>query len=116
VSTAGSISNSDIFAGVLAGVITLPANASQFADTTSTIKRLTVTSRKPGVFANTLIAAPVIGNVQLGRITVSNNGTPFGIVGTTIRSVRGIGTAAIKLTNAALLASAFSDNDLIIHL
>jgi len=114
--TAGTISNSDIFAGVLAGLTTLPVDSSEFTNTGSTIARLSVTSHKAAAFASTLIAAPIIGKVQLGAVTVANNGVPFGVAGNSIASVSGKGTKPIKLTQATLIGSPFSDTDLQIHL
>jgi hypothetical protein len=114
--TAGTISNSDIFAGVLDNVTTLPATTSQFADSGSTIKRLTVTRRTAGAFANSLIAAPIVGNVQLGSVMLTNGGTLFGVAGASISSVRGRGYLPIKLTGTELMTSPFSTMDLVIRL
>jgi hypothetical protein len=114
--TVGTISNTDILAGVSPGVLTLPTSSTQFTDTGSTISRFTVTSRRPAAFSNTIIAAPIVGIVQLGSALVANSGTTFGIAGTSINSVRGKGTNAIKQTEASLSVSPFSDMDLLIHL
>ena len=114
--TAGKITNSDIFASTLDTVTTLPTDSSAFADSSSTIFKVAVTSHAAGAFANSLIAAPIIGNVSLSTITVLNNGTTFGVAANSIKSVTGKGTRAIKQTQATLAASPFSDFDLSIAL
>ncbi len=114
--TARTMSDSTIFAGVLGSVSTLPTAASQFINTTSAVKKVSVSSTALDAFSNTLISAPVLGNLSLESITVLNGGTPFGAAGTSIASVRAKTFHAIKLTNANLVPGPFSEGDFVIRL
>jgi hypothetical protein len=114
--TAGTMFDSDIFAGVLSSVTTLPTATSAFADASSTIKSVAVASHALGAYAGSIIAAPVVGNVQLGSVNPSNGGNPFGVAGSSIHLVQARVPKATKLTDASLTTRPFSDTDLEIRL
>lgn len=113
---AGAMNGSNVFAGVNDTVTTLPASATDFANTTSTIKLLAVGSRAANAFSSTRIAAPVVGNVALGAINTSNGGTTFGVAGNSITSVVARSAQIIRKTNTSLSGSPFSEDDLAIRL
>jgi subtilisin family serine protease len=72
---AGSVQGSEIFAGVQAGLLTLPAAVSDFSNQNAIIKSVNV----KGAFSGSQIAAWNVTNVMLRNVTTSNGGTPFGI-------------------------------------
>jgi Calx-beta domain len=110
------MTNDTIFAGVDDSVTTLPDSAAQFVNSTSTIKRVIITSGVLGAFSNTLVAAPIITAAQTNSVSVANNGASFGFAGDIIRSVKGRGDQAINQTQAKLMTSPFSDLDFEIRL
>ena len=86
--SAGSITNSKIYAGVgtLAAGQNLPATLSNFAAAAT----ITAVKIGRGGFANSDVAAETLGNLSLGTIQTSNNGTTFGVAGHSLRSVTGV--------------------------
>jgi subtilisin family serine protease len=73
--TAGSVSSSDIFAGISSTVSTLPAAIPDFANQGAVINTVTVRSS----FSSTLISAWTINNIKLNGLQTANNGVPFGL-------------------------------------
>lgn len=86
--SAGSITNSKIYAGVgtLAAGQNLPAALSGFAAPAA----ITAVKVGRGGFANSDVAAETLGNLSLGTIQTSNNGTAFGVAGHSLRSLTGV--------------------------
>jgi len=86
--TAGSITNSKIYAGVgtLPAGQNLPASLSDFAAAAA------ISSVKVGRggFANADIAAQTLGNLSLGTIQTSNSGAALGVAGHSLRSLTGV--------------------------
>ena len=95
--SAGSTVNSEIFAGVQTNVTTLPAAPTDFANTASVFKSLTVR----GAFSNTMIAGWTMTNVTLNDVQTNNGGKPFGITANSIKHVKSTapGAKTIVLTN-----------------
>jgi hypothetical protein len=113
---AGMLQDSNVFAAVVPGTSTLPGSNTQFTNTTSTIKTLVIARPVTAAFSNSLIAAPVLINVNFGVADVFNSGTVFGISGITVHSVRGRGSLPVNQTGTTLATSPFSDGDLEIRL
>lgn len=85
--SAGRIVNSRIFAGIHAGVTSLPASAADFINQNAAIKSLTVKGIKndPAAgFVNSLIAAATVGTVSLKTVQTDNSQTPFGVATDTL--------------------------------
>jgi hypothetical protein len=80
---AAGFSDSELFAGVVAGTSTLPTATTDFAGN-ATIGA--VRSRGKTPFANTLIAAAAIGSVDLVDATTGNGGTPFGVAAESLKT------------------------------
>lgn len=105
--SAGSITNSKIYAGVgtLASGQNLPASLSDFAAPAA----ITTVKVGRGGFANSDIAAETLGNLGLGTIQTSNNGTAFGIAGHSLRSLTAIaGGKHLRLQKIATQADVTS--------
>jgi peptidyl-prolyl cis-trans isomerase A (cyclophilin A) len=108
--SAGSFTNSRIYAGVTQATAqngTLPTDTTDY---TAAARINSVVSRT--TFASTLIAAQTVNAAKLGTITTGNSGTPFGVSGEVIGSVSGILSPATRfafgktqLKTAALLAA-----------
>lgn len=90
----GAAADSTVFAGVRPDLASLPTAAADFASPLATIKSFSVKSKSPGAFADTLVAAPVIGKVTLGAVASANGGTPFGVSANQILSLAGASDAA----------------------
>jgi hypothetical protein len=84
--TARSIVNTGIYAGMASTFSGLPTLASDF--TVGSLIR-SVTVRNGGVFSNSHIAAGNVGTLNLGTVGAANGGTPFGVAGLVVTSVRG---------------------------
>lgn len=83
--------NSSIYAGVgpLPPGQGLPSTAADFvAPAEIGLVTLGRSPRLPS-FSNSVIAASLLGNLNLGTIPTSNGGTPFGLAGRSVRSVAG---------------------------
>jgi len=81
----GSLTGSNIYAGVaLSGGQKLPAGTGNFT-AADTIGSLHVAK----VFADSNVAAELLGRVSLGTITLANGGAAFGIAGQTITALTG---------------------------
>ncbi len=102
---AGGIAGSTIFAGILSTVTTLPNTAADFTNQSASI-----TSVRTKTFSDSLIAAWKIGAVTLGTITTTNGGTPFGIAGDQITSVRST-VPVIHLININSTSTPFAKDD-----
>jgi hypothetical protein len=114
---AGMMQTSDVFVAVVPGTTTLPTTGTQFTNTTSTLKTLVVARPVAGSFSNSLIAAPVLNNVNFGFADVFNGGVTFGVSGLSVHSIRGHGSLPVNQTDTTLgTANPFSDGDLEIRL
>jgi hypothetical protein len=87
----GALLDSRLLAGTLDQPATTPAPdaLSDFASGASSIGSVTVFGAAPGVFRNSIVAARDVGPVLTGRVGATNGGTPFGVFGDRIASVRG---------------------------
>jgi hypothetical protein len=83
----GAMRNSTLFAGVDPAITGLPTKASDFVITTA-IRSVTVTGTSDGEspFADSMIAASVIGRVRLGVVDAASGTAPFGVATTFIVS------------------------------
>jgi hypothetical protein len=90
ISTAGSIGvvkasgliDSGVFAGTT-GTDPFPSTAAGYvAD--ATIRSVTLKSATAATFQNSVVAARHLGRINLGGVTTSNGGTPFGLASDTI--------------------------------
>jgi cyclophilin family peptidyl-prolyl cis-trans isomerase len=83
--TAGSFNAATIYAGIAESVnpVTLPTTTAQFASQASIGS---VTSKSTS--ADTNVAASKVGKLNLGTVTTANNGTPFGVAGDQVASLR----------------------------
>jgi hypothetical protein len=113
--TAGSASASDIFAGVLSTVTTLPETVADFSNSqTSSINSVTI----KGTFSNTRISSWKIGKVSINAIQTGNNGQPFGVAANNIQQVKAPQNGSPKVFSNlfAPLASISLGGDAIIRL
>jgi len=115
--SAGRIVNSRIFAGINAGVTSLPASAANFINQNAAIKSITVKGIKndpaPG-FVNSLIAAATVGTVSLKTVQADNGQTPFGVAANTlITSFKFDGGLSFK--NLTAVGDTTVDDDLILR-
>lgn len=78
----GGLAHANVFAAVTAGIAALPADASAFTDSASSIKSLTF-SGKAVVFDDANIAAPLIGKLTLPSLGSSSTDT-FGVAAESI--------------------------------
>lgn len=121
--------NSDIYAGVgpLAAGQTLPSAPSDFI-APAMIRSATLGSgsRVPS-FANSVIAAAMEGNLNLGTIQTANGGVPFGVAahqilalaGTDLasrRSFRLVRVASTSAATAALAARGINPQDFVVRI
>lgn len=93
--TAGSLANSRLFAGVRNDLNSLPTQSSDFADLSATIRSIAVKGRALSAVSNTLLAAPIIGKLNLGGITTDNGGTRFGIAAMRIDAVSALTSSGV---------------------
>ena len=98
--TAGRVVATRVFAGVAAGVTTLPGGAGDFADPAGRIGAVTVKDKGPSAFASALVAAPALGKLKLGAASAAGAGQPApGVAGGTIQSLAAsAGGEALKLS------------------
>ena len=102
--TAGAINGSSIYAGVVAndGGF-LPTGVGNFTSS-STIRGVTVRNAgtSPG-FANSDIAAAILGRMNLGVVQTDNAGVPFGLAATAIASLTAVGAGGTPIRLAGLI-------------
>jgi hypothetical protein len=102
ITTAG-ISGSSVDAGTTPGV-TLPTSAGSFT-ASATISSFAVVGAGSR-FTSSNIGAEIIGSLNLGVITTSNNGTPFGVGAITIKSLSAsLDNGGVLRMNSAALAN-----------
>lgn len=116
--TAGALRDSTILSGVGAQVTGLPTGADAFANPASFISSVSVKSKSPGSFSNTMIAAASIGSLSLGAIASDNGGTPDGVAAMSIRAVAGIlaDSSRLKLKNLDAPEQSTSSGDFVLRL
>ncbi len=110
--TVGSLSNSNLFAGINGGA--LPTTIGDFA-ANAHISSVTVRSRVSGSFLNSNIAAESLGVLKLGSIDTANGGTAFGVgchtlaeLSATNSAGHGITLRGINPTNVAAYVAALN--------
>ncbi len=106
--TAGSLSGSLLFAGVIGSVTALPDATSDFISPAS-ISRLTVR----GSFAASDVAANSLGKIVIHSIASGNGGTPFGLA---TRSLSSIQSPPDKWTSRLSPTLLKTDGDFIVRL
>jgi hypothetical protein len=74
--TLGGMSGSDIFAGISSSTTTLPTALAEFVEPSS-ILSFTVKGKSP--FADSIVAASMIGTMNLADVNTNNNGSSFGV-------------------------------------
>ena len=104
--TAGSITNSTIYAGINpADGAALPAAAGDFVAPT-TIRAVTIRNHTSASFVDSDIAAGTLGRLNLGVINTANGGVPFGLAAHTVLAVTAADSAGAKIRYANLKAPA----------
>jgi hypothetical protein len=107
--SASSIDSSTIFVAAATAPVTLPAAGAAFSKRNASIKTLTV----KGPFSSTVITAPTLGTVKLGRVSVSNNARSFGLAAHSIASVTAITPAMphLKLSKLTSPVKNYAESD-----
>ena len=117
---AAAVTGSRVFAGVSGSVALLPASLADFVNPAAAIGAVTVRSRVAGVasFSDSVIAAPTIGKLSLGRIQTTNGGAVFGAAADRIGSVAGVTLGGISIRRSRLddPAGSITDSDFIVRL
>jgi hypothetical protein len=93
--TAGGIDDSTFFAGVTAGLTTLPTSTADFSNTASVIKAVHV--KKGGVFSNSLIAGYKVDNVNVGKVGTVVGADLFGVSADHLGSIQAVAGSADQL-------------------
>jgi hypothetical protein len=95
--SAGALFGDQIFAGVgtLGAGQVLPNFPTDFA-TVQSIKSVTVKNGSSATFANTNIAAELLGSISLGRILTANGGTTFGVAANKMTALSGTDNTSHK--------------------
>ena len=93
--TAGGIDNSTFFAGVTAGLTTLPTSAADFSNAASVIH--TISIKKGGVFSNSLIAGAKVDNVNVGKVGTVVGADDFGVSATVLGKIQAVAGSADQL-------------------
>ena len=114
--TVGSIADSSVLAGVNGDA--LPDSADDFASAAAVINTLTVKSKAPGSFSDTLISAANLGKVALGAVATANGGRVFGVAALAVRSLSGATDAAGPLKGSKLddVADSVTAGDFVLRL
>ncbi len=86
---AASINQSVIFAGILPGLPTLPAAATELADREASIGRLTLRSTAPRAFVDSMVAAATIRRANVGAIVTANGLRTHGVAADRMGSFAG---------------------------
>ena len=87
---AGALTGSNVYAGVtLPDAVRLPAAADVFTSS-SGIRALTVRNRTAPSFVNSVVAASVLGRMNLGLIQTDNAGTPMGLAAALLQSISAV--------------------------
>lgn len=84
---AGTIVTTRVFAGVAAGLATLPDSPDDFANPASRIGAVTVKNKGPQAFVSALVAAPTLGKLKLGAASASASQPAPGVAGRTIAAL-----------------------------
>jgi hypothetical protein len=116
--TTGAAIDSTLFAGVASSMNGLPDFADDFVNPQATIRSFVVKGKSPGAFTNTVVAAPVIVNAQLGGIAPSNEGVPFGVAAGAIGTISGVSSlsGSFRFRNLSQVSDSLSEGDLHIRL
>jgi fibronectin type 3 domain-containing protein len=88
--TAAALVNADVFAGVNAGVTTLPTSINEFASPQSITSVIITGRRQPFAVQGSNVAAESLGAVSFGSVNTDNSGTQFGLAAHTLNSYRRI--------------------------
>lgn len=111
--TVASAAGSRVIAG-LSPDTTLPTTLGTtrpaFTSTRASLRSFAVAAG--GTFSSTLIIAPTVGASTLGTVVSANNGSAFGVLGTSITGVRGTTSTGADLRRGRLRAPfAFTEGD-----
>ena len=111
---AAALVDSNIFAGVKAGISTLPASANDFSSVARIASVLISGAHNQFALDNGNIAAANIGTVTLGAVNINNGGVKFGVAADTLQGyTRRVNGKLMVWTKKQGIAALTPDGDVV---